>query len=137
MILVWAIERANIFVWAWTILQRNLMARSIFIDPLALHNISISEDHFVIRHDLTKSDKESEKIHSKAVYCNPLDLVLCPGVSLGIWLSLNQNTFCNNSERIFICHGAQLGSVAHRYCEQLHNIIKVHWDRVLYTRTSL
>jgi hypothetical protein len=131
MILVWTIERANIFVWVWTILQWNLMARSISIDPLALHNISISEDHFVIRHDSTKSDKEGAKIHSKPVYCNPLDFVLCLGVSLGaVWLSLNQNTFCNNSERTFIRHGARLGSAAHRYCKQLLTIIKAHWDFV-------
>jgi hypothetical protein len=72
MILVWAIERANIFVWAWTILQWNCTARSISIDPLVLHNISISENHFVIRRDSTKSDKGD----------NPLDFVSCPGLSL-------------------------------------------------------
>jgi hypothetical protein len=105
-ILVWAIERANIFVWVWTILQWNLMARSISIDPMALHNISISEDHFVICHDSTKSDKEGAKIYSKVVYCSPSDFVLCPGVNLGVWLSLNQNIFRNNSDRIFIRHGA-------------------------------
>ena len=44
------------------------MARPISIDPLALHNIGISEDHFVIRHDSTKSDKEGEKTHNKAIY---------------------------------------------------------------------
>ena len=72
LILMWAIERGNIvFVWVWTILQWNLMARSISIDPLVLHNISVSEDHFVICHDSTKSDKEGEKTHNKAVYCNP------------------------------------------------------------------
>ena len=106
------------------------MVRSISIDPLALHNITISEDHFVIRHDSTKSDKEGAKILSKPVYCNPLDFVLCPGVSVGVWLSLNQNTFRNNSERIFIRHGAQLGSAAHRDCEQLLTILKAHWDIV-------
>jgi hypothetical protein len=31
-----------------------------------LHNIAISEDHFVIRHDSTKSDKEGEKTRNKA-----------------------------------------------------------------------
>jgi hypothetical protein len=80
--LTWAIEQGKIFVWVWTILQWNLMARSISIDPLALHNILICEDHFVICHDSRKSDKEGAKIHNKAVYCNPLDPILCPGVSL-------------------------------------------------------
>ena len=57
LILKWAIETGNIFVWVWTILQWNLMARSISIDPLVLHNITISEDLFVFCHDSTKSDK--------------------------------------------------------------------------------
>jgi hypothetical protein len=137
LILTWAIEKGNIYVWVWTILQWNLMARSISIDPLALHNIAISEDHFVIRHDSTKSDKEGVKTHNKAVYCNPLDPpVLCPGVSLGVWLSLNQNTFRDNSERVFIRNGTSIGSAAHRYCEQLQVIMKESWDIVqTYIRT--
>jgi hypothetical protein len=106
------------------------MARSISIDPLALHNISICEDHFVICHDSTKSDKEGEKVHNKSVYCSPLDPILCPGVSLGIWLSLNQNTFRDNSEQIFIHRGARVGSAAHRYCEQLLIIMKASWGIV-------
>ena len=130
LILTWAIEKGNIFVWVWTILQWNLMARSISIDPLALHNIAISEDHFVICHDSTKSDKEGEKINNKAVYCNPLDPVMCPGVGLGIWLSLNQNAFRDNSERIFLRRGARVGSAAHRYCEQLLKLMKMYWEIV-------
>ena len=130
MILNWAVEQGNLFVWVWTILQWNLMARSISIDPLALHNISISEDHFVFRHDSTKTDKEGEKIHNKAVYCNPLDPLVCTGVSLGIWLSLEQNSFQDNSEKIFLRHGAKPGSAAHRYCEQLLNIMKMSQDIV-------
>ena len=44
-----------------------------------------------------------------------------------VWVSgcpQNQNTFCNNSERIFIRHAARVGSAAHRYCEQLLMIIQ-------------
>ena len=69
------------------------MVRSISIDPLALHNIVVSEDHFVIRHDSITSDKEEDKIHNIAVHYNRMDHILCPGVSLGVWLALNQNTF--------------------------------------------
>jgi hypothetical protein len=109
------------------------MARSISIDPLALHNISVSEDHFVIRHDSTKADKEGERIHNKAVYCNPLDPVVCIGVSLGVWLSLEQNSFQDNAEKIFTRHGGKSGSAAHRYCEQLHNLVKLSWDVLVQT----
>lgn len=71
-ILTWALNSGNIFVWVWTILQWNLMARSISIDPLALHNISVSEDHFVFKHDSTKSDQKGDQLHNKSVYNNPL-----------------------------------------------------------------
>ena len=53
--------------------------------PMALHNIEKSEDHFVICQDSTKSDKQGEKTHKKAVYCDPSNPFLCPGVSLGVW----------------------------------------------------
>ena len=84
-ILKWALDSGNIFVWVWTIIQWNLMARSISIDPLALHNIlSVSEDHFVFKHDSIKSDKKSVKLHKKSAYCNPLDPTVCVGV---LWVS--------------------------------------------------
>ena len=129
-LLTWAVEKGNIYVWVWTILQWNLMACSILIDPLKLHNIGISEDRFVIRHDSTKSDKEGEKAHNKAVYCNPLDPILCPGISLGFWLSLNQNTFWGNSEQLFICYGSRVGTAAYRHCEPLLMIMKASWGIV-------
>jgi hypothetical protein len=61
LILIWAIDQGYIFLWVWTILQWNLMARSISVDPLALHNFSVSEDHFAIQHNLTKANKEDER----------------------------------------------------------------------------
>jgi hypothetical protein len=130
LILTWAVDQGNIFLWVWTILQWNLMARSISVDPLGLHNITVSEDHFVIKHDSTKSDKEGEKTHNKAVYCNPLDPVVCTGVSLGIWLSLEQDSFSSNSEKIFLRRGAKVGATAHRYCDQLLVLLKKYWDIV-------
>jgi hypothetical protein len=90
----------------------GILRPGLSIDPLALHNIAVSEDHFVIRHDSTKSGKQGEKTHNNAVYCNPLDPVLCPGVRLGVWLSLNQNSFRDNSERVFLRRGARIGSAA-------------------------
>ena len=129
-ILTWAVEQKNIFLWVWTILQWNLMARSISIDPLALHNFGLSEDHFVVHHDSTKTDKEGDKVHNKAVYCNPLDPVVCTGVSLGVWLSLEQQSFADGSEMIFARRGAKVGAAAHRYCEQLLELMKGSKDIV-------
>ena len=136
LILKWSLEEGNIFVWVWTILQWNLMARSISIDPLGLHNFSVSEDHFVIRHDSTKSDKEGDRTHNKAVYCNPLDPLVCTGVSLGVWLSMEQRSFSDNQEKLFLRRGAKLGTAAHRYCDQLLTLVRGHWDVVqMHIRT--
>jgi hypothetical protein len=37
------------------------MVRSVLIDPLALYNIAISEDHVVICHDFIMTDKKTSK----------------------------------------------------------------------------
>ena len=58
--LCWALEDNNIYVWVWSILQWNLMGRSISIDPLAFHNISVGEDNIIIKHDSTKADKKEK-----------------------------------------------------------------------------
>ena len=130
MILEWAIAEGNVLVWVWTILQWNLMARSISIDPLSLHNFAASEDHFVVRHDSTKCDKEGDKTHNKAVYCNPLDPIVCVGVGLGVWLWIEQRSFEPNLEKLFLRCGGKSGSAAHRYCDQLLTLLKGHWDVV-------
>jgi hypothetical protein len=128
-ILKWALDSGNIFVWVWTIIQWNLMARSISIDPLALHNMSVSEDHFVIKHDSTKTDKKGVKLHNKSVYCNPLDPLACFGVGVGVWLCLEQDSF-EDSEKIFLRGDAKVGSAAHRYCQQLLQLMKSYWEVV-------
>lgn len=128
-ILMWALNSGNIFLWVWTISQWNLMARSISIDPLALHNIGVCEDRFMVKHDSTKTDKKGEKLHNKGVYCNPLDPVVCFGVGMGVWLCLEQDSF-EDSERIFLRGDAKVGSAAHRYCSQLLQLLKANWESV-------
>lgn len=88
------------------------MLRSISVDPLALHNMSVAEDHFVVQHDSTKTDKKGEKLHKKSVYCNPHNPTVCFGTSLGVWLALEQHAF-EDSERLFLCGDAKVGSAAH------------------------
>lgn len=54
----WALKRGNIFVWVWTVLQWNCMARSISIDPLGLHNFTLGDDNIKVKYDSSKSDLE-------------------------------------------------------------------------------
>ena len=76
------------------------MARSISIDTLALHNISLGDDNITMMHDSTKADKEGENWVPKHVYSNPKDPLICPNLALGIWLALNQKSF-EHSEKLF------------------------------------
>mmetsp|Transcript_30556 Transcript_30556/g.67151 ORF Transcript_30556/g.67151 Transcript_30556/m.67151 type:complete len:89 (-) Transcript_30556:185-451(-) len=58
----WAIAAGNIFVWTWTVLQWNCMARAVInIDPLALHNFRRGQvDSIVARYDNAKPDQDKK-----------------------------------------------------------------------------
>jgi hypothetical protein len=112
-ILKWALDSGNIFTWVWTIARWNLMARSTSIDPLALHNMSVSEDHFGVKHDSTKTDKKvSNYIPRMSIATHPLDPIVCLGVSMGVWLCLEQDSF-EDSENKFLHGDAKVGSANH------------------------
>lgn len=68
----WAIEENNVYVWVFGLLQWNLMARSISIDPLAFHNMKRGvSDSIEFLPDTTKSDQAGEFVTVKNVYGNP------------------------------------------------------------------
>ena len=118
----WALENSNIFLWTWTILQWNLMARSISVDPLALHNMQLGVDCIVFQHDSTKADQEGEKTYKKHVYGNPLSPSVCVLTAMGIWFALEQDSIAE-SERFFLRGNAKKGSASGRYCEQLVKLL--------------
>ena len=101
----WFSTSGNIFGWVWSIIQWNLMARCISVDPLSLHHFSLGEDNFTVLHDSTKMDKKGEKLVQKHVYANPKDPIICPNLAIGIWFALNQASFeslRNCSGKIFV-----------------------------------
>ena len=73
MMCMWAVQENNIFVWVFSLMQWNLMARSINVDPLCFHNMKRGQvDSIEILPDKTKSDQEGEFVTMKNVYGNPL-----------------------------------------------------------------
>ena len=54
LILKWAIQSGNIFVWFWTLSQWNCMARLANINPLMFHNFSVGPDSIVVTYDDTR-----------------------------------------------------------------------------------
>ena len=94
------------------------MARSISIDPLSLHDMSLGDDNTIILHDSTKSDKEGENLVPKHVHANPENPLICPSVALGTWLALNQQSF-ELSEQLFRKQNSGKSSASQRCCENL------------------
>ena len=85
----WAVKEGNIMVWVWTIMQRNLMARLVNIEPTALHNIKIFQGSLQFLYNLNKADQEGSKTTTKHVYMNPLNAFICPYLAIGIYFCLN------------------------------------------------
>jgi hypothetical protein len=72
-ILQWALDRKNIYLWVFSILQWNCMARSINIGVLALHCFRVGKYCMAVRSDKSKVDQSGEKVSNKHVYDNPFD----------------------------------------------------------------
>jgi hypothetical protein len=66
LILSWVLDTSNIFVWTYSILQRNnCMARSVNIGSIGFHNFRASKDHIVCCNDDTKMDKTGKMCTNK------------------------------------------------------------------------
>lgn len=117
-ILSWSIASRNIFVWTYSLLQWNLMARSVNISNLALHNFKVGEDCLIGKYDKTKSDQTGEKVHGKHIYANPLNPLANCFLALGIYM-WQQSTRFERTERLFVGTGLREESGSERYCTQL------------------
>lgn len=127
----WSVKEGNVMLWIWTILQWNLMARSVNIEPIALHNIKIFGDSMQFLYDQNKSDQEGAKTTTKHVYANPSNAFICPFLALGIWLSLNSQKF-QQTEFLFKQTDKENKKVAsHNYCSQLKALLQRYESVVL------
>ena len=70
---MWAIDGCNVFLWVWSVLQWNVMGRCVNVEPLALHNFKVFEDHIQILYDTNKTDQTGEKVTIKNIYANPIN----------------------------------------------------------------
>ena len=121
----WAVEIGNVFTWTFMLCQWNCMARSASIDPLGIHNLSSGTDSFKITYDDSKTDGAGERVSPKNIYANPFDPHVCPATALGIWLSIQNETFNAENDTIFLANG-KLGTACHRYNQQLMELMADH-----------
>lgn len=124
-----ALNSGFIFLWAFTVMQWNCMARSINIDNLRFNCFAIGTDSLVVKYWDTKKDKKGEKTSPKNCYANPFDFTICFVTALGIYLCLNDEEFSSGKKHtLFISEGSKEGTASHRYCIQLIAMFKTMFE---------
>ena len=79
---------------------------------------------------MLKADQAGERLPEKNLYANPTDWTLCVWTSPGIWCSPASETSENN-DQLFLKSGAEEGSAAQRYGEQLVAVVKPHMSELM------
>jgi hypothetical protein len=74
------------FGWAFIIFLWNLMARSCSIGNIMLQHLRWADDCLIVRLPKHKGDQEGERslLMDRHVYANPLELSICPILSLAV-----------------------------------------------------
>eukprot|EP00984_Skeletonema_dohrnii_P035311 scaffold34937_cov255-Skeletonema_dohrnii-CCMP3373.AAC.1 len=127
LILQWAVASLNIFVWVYALLMWHLMARSISISSLGLHNIKHGSggDSLAFKFDNSKMDQSGEFVQEKNCYANPKEAVLCLYLALGCWISIKSEEF-ETRETLFEKSNTKKGTAAQNFCRQLSALVKKH-----------
>jgi hypothetical protein len=127
LILKWALEEMNIFVWVYSLLMWHLMARSISVSSLAFHNMKrgTASDSIAFKYDDSKTDQTGEFVQEKNCYANPKKARLCLYLALGCWISINSESF-EARETLFVKSNTKPGAAAQNYCRQLVVLVKRH-----------
>jgi hypothetical protein len=129
LLMLWAIESNNVFVWAWTALQWNFIGRPSSINPLGFRNFSLRSDSIIGKYDDSKADKAGERLTEKNLYANPFDWLKCPRTAIGIWCALEALALAEH-ERLFLSPKAQEGAASKQYCEQIAGIAQEHMEEI-------
>ena len=67
-ILKWSVKEKNLFLWYFTIMQWNCMARPINIGSLSADNFAWGDDYICLKYDKTKMDQCGEKVSNNVVF---------------------------------------------------------------------
>ena len=122
LLLRWAVDEGNVFVWCFSLLMWHLMARSINVDSIALHSIKRGiSDSITFKYDETKMDKTGEFVQEKNCYANPHEPFYCVFTALGCYLSLNAEAL-EKTEKLFINPGSQFKTAAQTCAPHIHEM---------------
>jgi hypothetical protein len=126
----WALDRKNIYLWVFSILQWNCMACSINIGVLALHCFRVGEDAIIVRYDKSMADQTGEKVSDKHVYDNIFYPLVSGFLALGVWFCLESARF-QYTESLFQEDEKEDDAASQRYCSQLTELFKTYHDKLV------
>ena len=129
LLLKWALDSNNTFVWFWTLGQWNCMAQCASIDPLGLHNMKLGSDSLVIKYDDSKADKSGERLSEKNIYANLIEWQECFWTGMGVWLALREGEGVMG-DCLFLNEGVSEGTASKKYCKQVVGMVQPHLDTV-------
>ena len=112
LLMKWAVDEGNIFVWCLAMLMWHLMARSVNVDCIALHSIKRGmSDSISFKYDETKTDKTGEFVQEKNCYSNPFNPLVCIFTALGCYLSIHSEAL-EKTEFLFLGPGRKYKTAA-------------------------
>lgn len=114
LLLHWAIKSNNIFVWFWSIVQWNCMARGTSVDPLGFYNTSLGTYLIRVKYDNSKTKKSGDRLSIKNIYANPFDYSQCFHLGLRVYCCIFSNKL-SASEKLFIKQGTKGRTASNRY----------------------
>ena len=123
LILQWALDAGNVFVWVFSLLQWHCMARSVNISTLGLHNIGCGKDHLLVKYDKTKKDQAGENVHDKHCFDNPNDPLVSLFLALGVHFCLESAALAE-SDLLFQSSKEKSKTASSRYCSQLAELFQ-------------
>ena len=116
---VWWGGTVAIFCWAFLLTQWNVMGRTVNVDPLGFHNMKKSQhDSVVFEYDSNKCDQTGENVSPKHCYANPNRPFINLFLALGCYLSIFQNKFKRESDKLFHANGKD-GSASNSFAKGL------------------
>ena len=126
-----ALDLGDIFLWCFTVMQWNCMARSINIGNLRFNCLSVGQDSIIVKYWDTKKDKTGEKTSPKNCYANPFDPAVCIFLSLGCYLAINDETYSSGrKDTIFTTSNTKETTGSQKYCRKLSHFLKESSDTV-------
>jgi hypothetical protein len=130
MLCKFAIERGDMFLWAFTVVQWSCMARSVSIDDLTFAQVLLGSDSLIIQYCDSKADQKGERTSPKNCYSNLFDFNVCIFTALGCYFCIHDESWRAQKDTIFRNRGSVQGSASHQYCNGIRKIYESHKETI-------